>query len=58
MNFMLILPGTKTSMACDCAERVYQRDKIFTDHWTKDIVSVTIEGMEKDMSDFNQDPPD
>lgn len=42
-------------MACDCAETVYQRDKIFTD---QDIVSVNIEGMGNDMSDFNLGPSD
>lgn len=44
-------------MACDCAETVYQRDKIFTDHWRKDIIPVNIEGMGEDRSDFNQGPP-
>lgn len=44
-------------MACDHAETVYQRDKIFTDHWRKDIISVNSEGMGRDMSDFNAGPP-
>lgn len=44
-------------MACDSEETVYQRDKIFTDHWRNDSISGNIEGMGKDRSDFNQGLP-